>query len=75
MPAYTKLLGRGDVDEKMHIKVDAAAARAKEKIEKMGGKIILRISRLAEKTKAGREGKEVKETEGREKETKVRGNK
>lgn len=35
-----KILGRGEIDKKLSIKVDKISASAKEKIEKAGGKII-----------------------------------
>ena len=36
---YTKLLGTGKITHAVHVKVDSVSVRAKEKIEKAGGKV------------------------------------
>ncbi len=37
---YGKLLGRGEIKQKLTVKVEKFSASAKEKLEKAGGKLI-----------------------------------
>ena len=38
---YQKLLGRGNIQEPMIIEVKEASKKAKEKVERMGGKVVV----------------------------------
>ena len=42
---YDKLLGKGKIDHAITVKVSHASAKAKEKIEKAGGKIISKVEK------------------------------
>ena len=42
---YDKLLGKGKIDRAVTVHVSSASAQAKEKIEKAGGKVIIKASK------------------------------
>jgi|SRR3989344_322712 len=50
-----KILGDGELKEKLIIKADAASQQAKEKVEKTGGEVILKYSKVKEEKKDKKE--------------------